>query len=192
MTKKLIDYFKQNRTVLSLVYNKKHKTLQIQTQTLSFDEIREVKLIMDLLDKIYELYNSENFKFRYFNDIPEAGTRTIFRDIVEGLEPIYDALIDQTNDLEQFRAFFELLVGITEEVFTYIQNMTDDNLDCFGGHTRTPYSQEVYYELYVNTVECLKGNPFTYDKILDIIVKVSFQGIASLTFDVIDFYDLKL
>lgn len=88
MTKKLIEYFEQNPTFLSLVSNKKHKTLLTHLQT---PKIREVKLIMDLLDKIYELYNDENYKFVYYNNIPEAGTRTIFRNIVEDLEPIYDA-----------------------------------------------------------------------------------------------------
>lgn len=77
-------------------------------------------------------------------------------------------LIAQKNDIEQFRPFFELLVGITEEVFNNIQNWTDEIYDRIGGSTKKPYPENICRMVFADTESCLEGNSFTYDKIWNI------------------------
>ena len=182
---KVLTYLKKDGKILSLVKDKKHRTLQKYAHTLNSRDFREVRQIMKSLESIYKEERSENCKFKYFEKISSEGTKTIFLKIVNGLRPLYNRIITYSNDLELYRAFFDMLDSINEAVLTQIDFVIDDLLDHFGGSVLN------HQELYEAAVDYIKATSFDYEENPEVKISVSFNGFVYPSFDITKFYHIK-
>ena len=183
---KVIAYFKKNGDILSLVKDKKHRSLQKYANTLSSRDFMEVRGLIKLLDGIYTEEQDKNHKFKYFEKSSTEGTKTIFRKTISGLTPLYHELIAETNELEQFRAFFETLEFFVESVYNHIELVIESLLDRYGG-TLDDY-QEFCQELYQATDDYLKHVSIDYEENPEVKARVAFNGYISLSFRITKFY----
>lgn len=188
-TGKVIEYFKENSDILSLVKDKRHRSLQKYANTLSSSDFREVREIIRLLDGVYLEEKGKNHKFKYFEKISVDGTKTIFHQTVSGLTPMYHELIADTTEIKHFRAFFEMLDFFVESVGNQIELVMEDLLDHYGG--RFDDYQAFCQELYEATNDHLKHASIDYEGNPEIKANASFNGFISLSFRITKFYDIK-